>query len=121
VASKSEYFLSCWRYPLLLPAVLRRVDLVAGTAPTGGPAVWDVNKNNVSMYATKPQIAPGALAGGGAPDAAYASRCFARGDVLSYDQDAVGAITPGADVTASFDLLCFVSPLDLMLAVTDVA
>jgi hypothetical protein len=114
-------FLNRWRYPLPMPAVLRRVDVVAGTAPTGGPAVWDVNKNNVSMYATKPQIASGALTGGGAPDAAYASRCFARGDVLSYDQDTVGVTTPGADVTASFDLLCFLSPLDQMLSVTDVA
>jgi hypothetical protein len=54
-----------------MPAVLRRPDVAAGTAPTGSPAVWDVNKNNVSMYATKPQIAAGTASGGGLPDAGY--------------------------------------------------
>ncbi|MGE0454453.1 MAG: hypothetical protein AB7Q30_13075 [Vicinamibacteria bacterium] len=115
-------YINGWRLSLPMPAVLRRVDIYAGTAPATQAAIWDANKNGSSAYSTRPQIAAAAAppTGGAAPDGTYANRCFARGDVLSLDQDQIGTGTTGADATAVAEFICWPRPFEAFRVPTEV-
>jgi hypothetical protein len=113
-------YINGWRLALPFPALVRWTQITVGTAPVSQAAIADVNKNNVTMYATKPQVAAAATTGGAAPDTTYSTKCFARGDLLSCDQDQVGSGTTGADQTIVIDALVAVAPQDAYLGVSEV-
>lgn len=113
-------YVNGWRLALPFPALVRWTQLAVGTAPTTQAAIVDVNKNNTSMYSTRPQVAASATSGGAAPDTTYSTRCFARGDILSCDQDQIGSGTSGADQTILIDALVAVPPQDAYLSVTEI-
>ncbi len=119
-------FVGGWRPAMLIPCIIRRVQLSAGTAPVGADSTVDVNKNGTSMFTSggRPKIAAGASppVGGASPDSStYADRCFAIGDRISIDQDIIGSGgTEGADQTATFEAQCFVAPQDVRLGYSEV-
>ncbi len=81
-------------------------DIVASTAPTGANAIFDINKNGTTLFATgKPTLTAGSTAGGGG--APGVTTC-ADNDVLSCDVDQIGSTIPGADVMV---MLHFKRPL----------
>ena len=82
-------------------------DIVASTAPTGANAIFDINKNGTTLFATggKPTLTAGSTAGGGG--APGVTTC-ADNDVLSCDVDQIGSTVPGADVMV---MLHFKRPL----------
>lgn len=86
------------KLPFTQDAVINRVKLAVGTAPTGQAIIVDVNKNGTSIYPTsaKPQIAASATVGANAvPD----TKLMANGDYLTIDIDQIGSGTAGADLT----------------------
>ncbi len=112
-------YIGGWRGFMPRPCRIMRTDIVAGTAPTGADALIDVNKNNATMYATKPKLVAGNTTGGAAPDGTYAARCFARGDIISVDQDTIGSTVPGADQTILIEGRVFIPPQEDRLGITD--
>jgi hypothetical protein len=113
-------YINGWRFVMPFPAIVRWTGLAVGTAPASTAAIVDVNKNGTTMYSTRPQIAAAATSGGAAPDTTYSSRCLARGDILSCDQDQIGTGTTGADQTIQIDALCTIAPQDAYLTVTEI-
>jgi hypothetical protein len=113
------------------PAVVRAVQLVCNTAPTGAALIVDVNSrdsvgNYTSMFAgsgTQPTIAIGAFAGGVLPDGTFARRCLTtqfgasilEGGVIRVDVDQVGSGTAGADVSITIMYESWNRPLDELL------
>lgn len=93
------------------PGIVKDVQLICGTAPTGQAIIVDVNtfdgSAQTSMFSTRPQIAASATKGGAQPDTTYARRCLApysgsgtvpAGGLLSVDIDQVGSGTAGSDL-----------------------
>ncbi|MBN1609868.1 MAG: hypothetical protein JW940_24765 [Polyangiaceae bacterium] len=114
-----------WRLPVDLPCLVLRAALKAGVAPTVQPTIYDVNRNGVSMYSTRPQIAADQTFGSAVPDGTYEARCLAQDDVLTIDCDPTGAGgTPAEDVTAKLTCLCYPHPfanVEAAAALTQVA
>lgn len=113
-------YLNGWRFAVPFPVLVRWTQLAVGTAPTTQAAIVDVNKNGTTMYSTRPQVAAAATSGGAAPDTTYSTKCLARGDILSCDQDQVGSGTTGADQTIVIDALAAIAPQDAYLGVTEI-
>lgn len=92
------------------PFRVENTSLRADTAPTGAALIADVNHWDgaayQSMYATRPQIAAAASAGGADPDGTYRYRCFEKsrntdGDtdrLLNVDIDQIGSTVEGEDL-----------------------
>jgi hypothetical protein len=93
-------YLGDWREAMILPGLVDSTWMKAGVAPTGAALIYDVNKNNATMYSTKPQIAAGATFGSASPDGNHNLRCFAQQDILSVDCDQIGSSEAGESVTA---------------------
>ena len=106
------------------PGIIKDVQLHLKTAPTGQPAIIDVNTydgaSQTSMFSTNPQIAATLNNGGAQPDGTYARRCFVgwsgttivTGGRLSLDVDQIGSGTAGADLTVEVRAMQYQSPLD---------
>jgi hypothetical protein len=93
-----------WTNPFSRTLDILGVILSAGTAPTGADLVMDTNKDGVTIYTTqanRPRIPAGQLVGTLAvPDVVT----LAPGERITFDIDAVGSSTPGADITATIVL-----------------
>ncbi|MEG3618969.1 hypothetical protein V5T82_10930 [Magnetovibrio sp. PR-2] len=63
------------------------------TAPTGTAAIFDIEKNGVSVYATKPQVAAAANAG---TAGILSTTAISAGDRLTFKCTQVGSITAGS-------------------------
>lgn len=74
------------RYPIAEDAIYIDAHATAGTAPSGGAQVFDINKNGTTVYgtATNPQIADGANVGSKAPGD---QTLFAEDDYITLDVD----------------------------------
>lgn len=70
-------------------------QLYMGTAPQGTPAIFDILKNGVSIYATKPQVAVGQNAG--TAGVLNGTVTFAAGDRITFTCTQVGSTTAGAE------------------------
>ena len=84
--------------------VLDSVAVSIGTAPTGQPAIIDINFNGISIYTTqanRPTIAIGANL---ATIAAHQVVTFASGGYFGFDVDQIGSTFPGADLVATLRL-----------------
>jgi hypothetical protein len=106
----SGTYVNGWRYGAIMPMLVLNTRINMGTAPTGQPAIWDVNKNGSTMYSTRPQVGAGATAGNANPDLSLLTASLATGDVISADQDQVGSGATGADATLSITALCYPHP-----------
>lgn len=89
---------SARRQQFARPAVLGVAFANVDTAPTGSTAIFDVNKNGTSIFATTPANRPtvaisGFAATSGAPDTKY----MAAGDYLTTDTDQHGSTIAGAN------------------------
>jgi hypothetical protein len=110
------------------PGLILDVQLSLRTAPTTNPVIVDVNTWDgsafTSMFSTRPQVAAGQLRGGAQPDTTYARRCVTAffgssvtaGQLVSYDVDAIGSGTVGADLKVRIMYLTFDRPLEGFVA-----
>lgn len=66
--------------------------------PTGAALIVDINRNGTSIFTTEPEIAAGAVLGGG--NAVFVvSTVFADTDLLTLDIDQIGSTLEGTDLT----------------------
>ena len=74
------------RYPIHEPSIMLDAYPTVDTVPSGGAAIFDVNKNTTTMYATatNPQVASGQNVG---TIAQADQTVFAAGDVIRIDVD----------------------------------
>ena len=72
----------------------------ANTAPTGANAIFDINKNGTSLWASTPADRP-TLTAGNLSDTGtdFDTTSLLEGDVLSFDIDQIGSSVAGAQVT----------------------
>lgn len=108
--------------------IVKDVQLHLKTAPTGQPAIIDVNTwdgaSFTSMFATQPQIAATVFDGAAQPDGTYARRCFVgwsgtsipTGGRLTLDVDQIGSGVAGADLTVEVRALQYQTPLERFLS-----
>jgi hypothetical protein len=89
---------------LVAPRALEIVKAYANvkTAPTGAAAIFDINKNGTSIWASTPanrvQIAAAASSG---VQTSFDTTDLAEGDLLTLDIDQIGSTVAGADATIS--------------------
>jgi hypothetical protein len=87
-------------YPVPFDCTVIGVRGYLGSAPTGSEAVFDVNRNGVTIFsdpATRPRAAAGSQV---IPEASGMSvTALNAGDVLTVDIDQIGSGSPGADAT----------------------
>lgn len=115
------------------PAIVKDVQLIIKTAPTGAALIVDVNSWDgaafTSIYSTRPQIAAAATTGGAQPDSTYARRCFtlytgsgaaAAGSYLSVDVDQIGSGVAGSDLWVFVRYLMYNRPLEEALGYSDI-
>lgn len=74
------------------------VDLLLTVACTGAALIVDINKNGVSIFTTRPQIADGATSGGSGA-AFIGSASLSDGDILTFDVDQVGSSAAGENLS----------------------
>jgi hypothetical protein len=117
------------RYPTR-PGIVLETMLSLKAAAATQPVIVDVNTWDgvafTSMYATRPQVAAGAVRGNAAPDSTYARRCFTghlsggatpvAGGAISIDIDQVGIAPAGSDLDVRVLALTFDRPLEGFLA-----
>jgi hypothetical protein len=111
--------------------IVKDLQILAKTAPTGQPAIFDLNTwdgaNYTTMFSTKPEVAAAAFAGGGQPDGTYARRCLrgsfgatrSAGSEMTLDVDQIGSGTAGADAVVEVGVLQYASPLERFLGYSD--
>jgi len=111
--------------------IVKDIQCLAKTAPTGQAAIFDVNSwdgaNYTTMCTTKPQLADGVVAGGAQPDGTYARRCLrgafgaspGAGSIVTLDVDQVGSGVAGADAVVEVRMLQYASPLERFLNYSD--
>lgn len=111
--------------------IVKDVQLLAKTAPTGQAAIFDLNTWDgaayTSMFGTRPQIADGAVVGGAAPDSTYARRCLrggflttrGAGSEMTLDVDQVGSGAAGADAVVEVGILQYATPLERFMSYDD--
>jgi len=120
------------RCSFVRPAIVKDVQLMIKTAPTGQALIVDVNTWDgaalTSMYSTRPQIGAGANLGGAQPDTTYARRCtssifgttLSAGGIVSVDIDQVGSGAAGSDLWILVRYLTYDRPLEEVLSFGDV-
>lgn len=92
--------------PLPVPFTknIHGVQVAMGTAPEGADAVFDVLKNETSIFPTaaKPAVPDGTKLGAVAvPDDVV----LTAGDVLTIDVVQIGSVTPGANATIVIEVV----------------
>lgn len=85
-----------WPFPIEVVGV----SSALGTAPTGSAAVFDLNRNGITMFTTqanRPAVAAGLNASDGEalPDVVAVD----VSDYVTVDIDQIGSIAPGAELT----------------------
>jgi hypothetical protein len=113
-------------------AVVKDVQCLLKTAPTGAAAIFDINTLDsgpyTSMFAAGVTVAAGATRGGGQPDGAtYARRCLRGGfgtaaldsSEVTLDVDQVGSGVTGADAVIEVRLLQYSTPLERFMNYND--
>lgn len=75
---------------------VNEIILGVATAPTGSAIIVDINKNDVSIFSTRPTIDIGELTSLTATAAVISSPSFVKGDKLTFDIDQVGSTVTGA-------------------------
>lgn len=121
------------RFPVSGYGILRDIQMVAKTAPTGNSIRIDVNQWDgaafSSVFAAAAQINDGVNRGSRAADGTYARRCLVpeistgaatQAGELSIDIDGVGSGTAGADVSLVIRILQYTSPWASLRAYDDV-
>lgn len=111
-----------FEYTFARPALIKDVHLAAIAAPTVSALICDVNKGTggTSMFSTRPQIAAAALSGSARPDALYASRCFAKDNVVSVDVDADDGGNTCTGLGVHIRFMQYARPLEDFLAHDDI-
>ena len=111
--------------------IVKDIQCLAKTAPTGQAAIFDVNTwdgaSYTTMCTTKPTIAAAGLAGGAQPDGTYARRCLrgafgttpGAGSIITLDVDQVGSGATGADAVVEVRVLQYASALERFLGYSD--
>lgn len=87
-------------FPVPFNATVLGVRAYAGTAPSGSDAIFDVNRNGTTIFATqsaRPRIVAGSNSAVETTGMTVSS--LTAGDVLSVDIDQVGSTTAGSDLT----------------------
>lgn len=119
------------RVVLARGGIVKDIQMLVKTAPTGQAAIFDVNTwdgaSYTTMCTTKPTIADGALRGGVQPDGTYARRCLRggfgtaalAGTEITLDTDQVGSGVAGADVVVEVRILQYASPLERFAVYSD--
>ena len=78
---------------------------ISGTGPQGSDIIFDINKNNVSIWNITPsnrlKILDGQTYGN---QSNFDTTSIAEGDILSIDVDQVGNATPGGDITVQLKI-----------------
>ena len=114
-------------------AIIKDVQCLAKTAPTGAAAIFDINSwdgaSFTSMFSTQPEIADGASppVGGAQPDGTYARRCLrgtfgstmSAGGSITIDVDQIGSGTAGADAVVDVRAMQYGTPLERFLNYND--
>jgi hypothetical protein len=111
--------------------IVKDVQCLAKTAPTGADAIFDVNTYDGASYTSmfsagaRPKILDAASppVGGSQPDDTYARRCvrgaygasIGAGSVVTLDVDQIGSGTAGADAVVEVRTLQYASPLERFL------
>ena len=87
-------------YPVPYNCTVLGVRGYMGTAPTGAAAIFDVNRNGVTIFGTQ-ALRPQAAAGSNtvAETTGMTVTSLTAGDVLTVDVDQVGSTTAGSDLT----------------------
>lgn len=87
-------------YPVPFNCTVLGVRGYMGTAPAGSAAVFDVNRNGVTIFGTQ-ALRPQAAAGSQtiAETTGMTVTSLTAGDVLTVDIDQVGSTTAGSDLT----------------------
>jgi hypothetical protein len=114
-------------YMFTRPAILRYVQCVLQTAPTGGTTFKiDVNKNASTLLGSVIAFTASDKCAAKAVDGTYANYCFpgtnlasgtALTDQLSFDIDAVGSTIAGSDLSVFVRFLEYLDPFDSQKAV----
>jgi len=76
---------------------LSGISLKAKGAPTGAALIYDINKDGVSIFSTRPQIDAAAITGGS--NAVFSTTVLPADSVLTIDIDQVGSTFAGSGVT----------------------
>lgn len=87
-------------YPVPYNCTVLGVRGYMGTAPVGAAAIFDVNRNGVTIFGTQ-ALRPQAAAGSNtvAETTGMTVTSLTAGDVLTVDVDQVGSTTAGSDLT----------------------
>ncbi len=76
---------------------LSGISLKAKGAPTGAALIYDINKDGVSIFSTRPQIDAAATTGG--TNAVFSTTVLPANSLLTIDIDQVGSTFAGSGVT----------------------
>lgn len=114
------------------PAIVKDVQMLVVTPPTGANFIIDVNQWTSSMFSTRPTVVATQYWGQAAPDTTYSARCLKgssysgtgstdqQRSTLILDIDQVGSGTAGSDLYVWVRLLEFARPLEQFLTYSDI-
>ena len=119
------------RMVLARGGIVKDVQCLIKTAPTGADLIFDINTYDgasyTSMFSTKPTILDGASRGGAQPDDTYARRCLrggfgasvSAGAELTIDIDQIGSGVAGSDAVVEVRAVQYGTPLERFLNYSD--
>ena len=104
-----------FRHDFEFPSYLWKTRLKCKTAPvTTAITVRPAKAGSSYPYSTNPTIAAAATAGNKVVEGTYANRCFAQGDIFTWDITTIGTGTVGDEVNALFLFIVSMPLFDLL-------